>query len=103
MLNSVDPDAAIAWYLSLWPGAERTEIAGLPAVSAEMYLLFNRVDAPAPGAFLPELGRPEAQSAFWHIGAYANTTDMDRELGAIGVGHLPLYTGPDDASGVWRS
>ena len=103
LLNSVDPDAAIEWYLELWSSAERTEVADLPAVASEMYLLFNRVDVPAPGAYLPELGRPEAQSPFWHIGAFANTTDMDVELAAIGVSHLPLYTGPDDDRGVWRS
>ena len=103
LLNSVDPEAAIEWYLEVWSSAERTEFAGFPAVASEMYLLFNEVDVPAPGAHLPALGRPEAQSAFWHIGAFANTTDMDEELAAIGVSHLPLFTGPDDTQGVWRS
>ena len=103
MLNSVDPDAAIEWYLRLWPTAERTEVAGMPAVAAEMYLLFTRVSAPASGAFLPELGRPEEQSALWHIGAFVNTTNTDRQLSEIGVTHLPLMVGPDDEVGVWRS
>ena len=103
MLNSVDPDVAIDWYLSVWPSAERTEIAGMPAVAAEMYLLFNEVDQPAAGAFRPGLGRPEDQSALWHIGAFANTTDMDASLGAVGVPHLPLRISPDDEVGVWRS
>jgi 2-keto-3-deoxy-L-rhamnonate aldolase RhmA len=68
-----------------------------------MYLLFNEVDDPPSGAFDPALGRPEAQSAFWHIGAFANTTNMDADLAAIGVEHLPLYTGLDDPESVWRS
>lgn len=78
-------------------------VAGMPAVAAEMYLLFNQVDRPAAGAFQPELGRPEAPSALWHIGAFANTTDMDESLGAVGISHLPLRRSPDDDVGVWRS
>ena len=102
-LNTTDAERAIAWYLELWPSAERTEVAGRPAIASEMYLVFNTVDDPPGGAFDPDLGRPVDQSAFWHIGAFANTTDGDRELGAIGVAHLPLFTGPDDDEGVWRS
>lgn len=102
-LNTVDAEAAIGWYLRLWPSAERSSFAGRPAVDAEMDLVFQEVASPPPGAFEPSLGRPAAQSAFWHIGAFANTTDMDERLSSIGVEHLPLYTGPDDEEGVWRS
>jgi len=102
-LNTVDADRAIDWYLSVWPTAERIEVSGKPAVAAEMYLVFTEVGAPPPGAFDADLGRPAEQSAFWHIGAFANTTDMDGELAQVGVKHLPLYTGPADTEGVWRS
>ena len=102
-LNSVDPEEAIDWYLALWPSAERSEFAGRPAIASEMYLVFNEVNEPPTGAFDPELGRPRAQSAFWHIGAFANTTGMDETLAGIGVEHLPLFTGPSDTDGVWRS
>ncbi len=102
-LNSTDPSAAIDWYLRLWPSAARGSFAGRPTVTAEMYLVFNAVADSPPGAFDKELGRPEAQSAFWHIGAFANTTDMDGPLAAIDVPHLPLYLGPDQAESVWRS
>ena len=102
-LNSVDPQAAIEWYLALWPQAEQGSFAGAPSVSAEMDLVFQAVSEPPPGAFDPALGRPHEQSAFWHIGAFANTTGMDEALAAIDVEHLPLYTGPDDTTGVWRS
>jgi catechol 2,3-dioxygenase-like lactoylglutathione lyase family enzyme len=102
-LNTTNLETAIAWYLDVWPTAERTEISGKPAVAGEMYLVFNEVGAPPAGAFEPALGRPAEQSAFWHIGAFANTTDMDTELAAVGVEHLPLYTSPDDSAGVWRS
>ncbi len=102
-LNSVDPEAAIAWYLAIWPSASRTVVAGKPAVAADMFLLFDRVDSPPPGAWSDALQRSEPQSAFWHIGAFTNTTDMKERLAAIRVTHLPLFTGPEDTVGVWRS
>lgn len=102
-LNSVDPDGAIAWYLRVWPSARRTTVAGYPAVEADIYLLFNKVDRPPPGAWRDDLHRSEPQSAFWHIGAFTNTTDMAARLRAVGVTHLPLYTSPQDTLGVWRS
>ncbi len=102
-LNSVDPEAAIDWYLRIWPTAERTEVDGKPAVASEMYLILTAVDDPPGGAFDSVLGRPEVQSAFWHIGAFANTTDMDRGLDAVGITHLPLYTDAAGAETVWRS
>jgi len=102
-LNSTDLDAAIAWYLRLWPSATRASFAGRSTVGAEMQLVFTEVrDTPA-GAFDEALGRPRAQSAFWHIGAFVDTTGMDTDLAALGVRHLPLRTGPDDEVGVWRS
>lgn len=102
-LNSVDPDRAIEWYLRVWPAAKRTEIAGQPAVAADMFLLFNKVDKPPAGAWRHDLHRSEPQSAFWHIGAFTNTTDMAARLKAVGVTHLPLFTSPQDTRGVWRS
>jgi len=103
MLNSVDPDAAIEWYLKVWPSASRTEVAGYPAVEGDMYVLFNQVDSPPPGAYREDLDRADAQSAFWHIGANTNTTNVRERLAAVGVDHLPLFTSPDDDEGVWRS
>ncbi len=92
MLNSVDPEAAIEWYLKVWPAASRTEIAGYPAVEGDMYVLFNQVDSPPPGAFREDLHRAELQSAFWHIGANTNTTNVRERLAAAGIDHLPLFT-----------
>lgn len=102
-LNSVDAEAAIAWYLRLWPSATRGSFAGMPTVDSDMALVVREVTSPPPGAFDQSLGRPRAQSAFWHIGAFINTTGHDETLAAIGVEHLPLYTGPNDETGVWRS
>ena len=103
LLNSINPEAATQWYLRVWPSAHRTEVAGYPAVEGNMYLLFNRVDSPPSGAWNDELHRSEPQSAFWHIGANTNTTNMREGLAAMDVTHLPLFTSTDDAQGVWRS
>ena len=102
-LNSVDPDRAIDWYLRVWPTAKRTRVAGQPAVEADMLLLFNRVERPPSGAWRNDLHRSEPQSAFWHIGAFTNTTNLAARLQAVGITHLSLYTSPQDTVGVWRS
>jgi len=102
-LNSIDPDAAIEFYLRLWPSGTREEIAGHPAFVAEMALLFNRVDTPPAGGWSPALERSDPQSAFWHIGAFVNTTGLLERLASEGVDVLPLWTGPDDPRGVPRS
>lgn len=102
-LNSVDPDAAIAWYLKLWPTAHRTTLAGLPGVEAEMLLLFTQVEHPPAGAYSATLHHSEPQSAFWHIGASTNTTDIAARLATLGITHQPLYLRPTDTMHVWRS
>ncbi|MGQ0647135.1 MAG: hypothetical protein ACT4P7_06160 [Gemmatimonadaceae bacterium] len=102
-LNSVDPDRAIEWYLRVWPAARRTVVAGQPAVEADMLLLFEKVSPPPPGAWRNDLQRSEPQSAFWHIGAFTNTTHLAARLAPVGVTHLPLFTGPDGTQSVWRS
>lgn len=102
-LNSVDPAKAIAWYLTVWPSARRTEVAGYPGVQADMLLLFNKVDRPPAGGWRTDLHRSEPQSAFWHIGAMTNTTSVADRLRAAGITHLPLFTSPTDTQTVWRS
>ena len=103
-LNTVDPEKAIAWYLEVWPSATRTTFAGFPAVRSDMLVLFNKVDRPPAGAWRNDLHRAESQSAFWHIGANINTTDIKERLNSVGVFHLPLFIGPNDTTRiVWRS
>ena len=102
-LNSVDPERAIAWYLKVWPSARRTTVAGQPGVESDMLLLFHKVDRLPPGAWKDDLHRSDPQSAFWHIGAMINTTDMAERLRGVGVTHLPLFTSPRDTPTVWRS
>src|SRR6266513_2924642 len=79
-LNSVDPDRAIDWYLRVWPTAKRTTFAGFPAVESDMLVLFNKVSRPPAGAWRDDLHRPEEQSAFWHIGANTNSTNLAERL-----------------------
>ena len=103
-LNSVDPARAIEWYLRVWPSAKKTEIAGFPGVESDMLLLFTKVSRPPAGAWRDDLHRSEPQSAFWHIGANTNTTDIAARLQSVGITHLPLFTSPTDTrSTVWRS
>ncbi len=102
-LNTVDAEAALDWYLRAWPDAERTVVAGMPTMRAEMLLLFREVDSAPAGAFNASLGRSEPQSAFWHIGAFVNTTYMEDRLRGMGALLPPLYTSRDDDDGVWRS
>lgn len=102
-LNSVDPDKGIAWYLALWPTARRTTLDGQPAVEADMSLHFKKVDRAPAGAWRDDVHRGDPQSAFWHIGAFINTTDLPARLDPIGVKHLPLFLGPGKSETVWRS
>jgi catechol 2,3-dioxygenase-like lactoylglutathione lyase family enzyme len=60
-LNSVDPDAAIAWYTRQFASTSKAEWGGHKALRCDnnVLILFDKVDAPAPQ--LP-------QSAIWHFG-----------------------------------
>lgn len=102
-LNSVDPDAAIEWYLRAWPDGEAGEMAGFRAFLADMPLLFNQVETPPPGAWDHTLQRAAPQSAFWHIGGFVNTTDVFERLEDDGLEVLRLRVGPTDAGAVVRS
>jgi catechol 2,3-dioxygenase-like lactoylglutathione lyase family enzyme len=102
-LNSLDPEAAIAWYRRLWPTAVRTEFAGEPGVQGEMLLLFQKVASPPPGAWSPAVHRSVPQSAFWHIGAFTNTSTLPQRLAGTGVSSLPLFLSSSDTGSIWRS
>lgn len=102
-LNSVDPERAIAWYLKLWPAAARVTEAGEPAVKADMLLLFRQVNRPPAGAWRNDLHRGEPQSAFWHIGAFANSSTLPELAARVGGTPLPLFISPEDTGSTWRS
>src|SRR5262245_639852 len=60
-LNSVNPDAAIAFYTRAFPSTSKSTWAGLPALSSpnDVLVLFSKVDQPPA---------TEPQSAVWHFG-----------------------------------
>jgi len=60
-LNSVDPDAAIAFYMRQFPSTAKGSWAGLPALLSpnNVMILFTKVDQPPP------MSPP---SAIWHFG-----------------------------------
>ena len=92
-LNSVDPDAAIAFYTRVFPSTSPTTWAGLPALASpnSVLILINRVTTPPPAA-------PE--TAYWHFGWHVPHAHerMEELRGQHGLNLLPLYTGAGAAA-----
>ena len=89
-LNSVDPDAAIAFYTRQFPTTAKTRWGGLPALASpnNVLILFTTV-ATAPAT--------SPQTAIWHFGWHVTDTRASLEAykGREDVKLLPLYTGDD--------
>jgi len=96
-LNSVDPDAAIDFYVRQFPTSAMASWAGLPALTApnDVLVLFTRV-ATAPAT--------SPQTAIWHFGWYVTDTRASLETyqGRPDLKLLPLYT-TDEGGSVWIS
>jgi catechol 2,3-dioxygenase-like lactoylglutathione lyase family enzyme len=96
-LNSVDPDAAIDFYVRHFPRSAKTRWGGLPALSApnDVLVLFTRVARPPATS---------PQTAIWHFGWHV--TDMRASLEAYqrrpDLELLPLYT-TDEGGSVFIS
>jgi len=92
-LNSVDPHAAIEFYVTQFPSTTRTTWAGLPALKSptDVLVLFTKVDSPP--ATQPE-------TALWHFGWHV--TDARASLATYKsrpqVKLQPLYTSEDGGS-----
>ena len=86
-LNSVNPDAAIDFYVSAFPATSRTTFAGQPALRSPNNVLVLFTTVTTPPATQPH-------TAFWHFGWHV--TDVraarDRFL-KQNITLLPLYTG----------
>jgi catechol 2,3-dioxygenase-like lactoylglutathione lyase family enzyme len=86
-LNSVDPQAAVAFYAAQFPSTAKTTWGGFPALKSpnNVLVLFNKVATPP--TIVP-------QSALWHFGWHV--TDVRRNLatyqGRPDVKLRPLYT-----------
>jgi hypothetical protein len=92
-LNSVDPDAAIDFYVRHFPTSSKARWGGLPALTApnEALVLFTRVATPPPTA---------PQTAIWHFGWHVPDTRATLETfrSRPDVELLPLYTTDEGGS-----
>jgi catechol 2,3-dioxygenase-like lactoylglutathione lyase family enzyme len=86
-LNSVDPEAALAFYTMQFPTTSKASWAGFPALKSpnDVMVLFTKVAAPP--TIVP-------QSAYWHFGWHV--PDVRKSLATYQrrpeVKLLPLYT-----------
>jgi catechol 2,3-dioxygenase-like lactoylglutathione lyase family enzyme len=86
-LNSVNPEAAIAFYTKQFPSTTVSTFDGEPALRSpnNVWVLFKKVDRPPA---------TQPTTAFWHFGWHV--TDVRERLDTYrrtGVTLLPLYTG----------
>jgi catechol 2,3-dioxygenase-like lactoylglutathione lyase family enzyme len=92
-LNSIDPDAAIEFYVRQFPRSAASSWAGLPALAApnEVLIVFSRVATAPPTS---------PQTAIWHFGWHVADTraSLESYQGRPDVELLPLYRGDDDAA-----
>jgi catechol 2,3-dioxygenase-like lactoylglutathione lyase family enzyme len=92
-LNSVDPDAAIEFYIRQFPASARASWGGLPALRApnDVLILFTRVAAAPPTS---------PQTAIWHFGWHVTDTraSLESYRSRTGVELLPLYTTDEGGS-----
>jgi len=86
-LNSVDPDAAIAFYVEQFPASAKSSWGGFPALAApnNVLILFTRVATAAPTS---------PQTALWHFGWHVTDTrkSLDTYTARKSLELLPLYT-----------
>jgi hypothetical protein len=86
-LNSVDPEAAIEFYIRHFPTSAKSSWGGLPALACpnNVLILFTRVTAPPPTS---------PQTAIWHFGWHVPDTRARLEVykARADVTLLPLYT-----------
>jgi len=96
-LNSVDPDAAIDFYVRHFPTSAKASWGGLPALTApnDVMVLFTRVPTPAPTS---------PQTAIWHFGWHVTDThaSLATYKGRPDLALLPLYT-TDEGGSVFVS
>jgi len=93
-LNSVNPEAAIEFYVKAFPSTSKGTFAGQPALRSpnNVWVLFNRIAAPPA---------TQPQTAFWHFGWHVTDVraTLDRYL-KQNITLVPLYTGSGEGTGT---
>jgi catechol 2,3-dioxygenase-like lactoylglutathione lyase family enzyme len=86
-LNSVDPDAAIDFYVRQFPSTSKTSWNGFPALKSPTNVLILFSQVVAPPATSP-------QTAIWHFGWHVvdSRKSLDVYKARPDVQHFPLYT-----------
>jgi len=96
-LNSIDPDAAVAFYVEHFPRSTKTSWGGFTALAApnDVLVLFTKVATPPPAS---------PQSAIWHFGWHVTDTRKSLETykSRKNLKLLPLYT-TDESGEVFVS
>ena len=89
-LNSVNPAAAIDYYLKAIPGTTKENVAGFDAVKTNnIYMLFTKVNTPP--ATSPD-------TVIWHFGWILNDSRVELErFKKMGLKTIQMFT--DDAGG----
>jgi catechol 2,3-dioxygenase-like lactoylglutathione lyase family enzyme len=93
-LNSVNPEAAIEFYVKAFPSTSKGTFAGQPALRSpnNVWVLFSEVAAPPA---------TQPQTAFWHFGWHV--TDVRATLDRYrkqNITLVPLYTGTGEGTGT---
>jgi catechol 2,3-dioxygenase-like lactoylglutathione lyase family enzyme len=93
-LNSVDPDAAIVFYVRQYPSTSKTIWGGMPALASpnNVLVLFTKVAAPPIS--------DSQVTAFWHFGWHVTDERKAAEtyVGRPDVKLMPLYTTDEGGS-----
>ena len=96
LLNSTDPDAAIAFYMRQFANTSKTTWEGFPALHAptNMYILFNKVAAPPPSN--------AEETAVWHFGWFVIDVRKKYEFYKTHpeVKISPMYTDDDSVISI---
>jgi catechol 2,3-dioxygenase-like lactoylglutathione lyase family enzyme len=85
-LNSVDPEAAIAFYLKEFPSTTRTSWEGMPALMSPTHVMivFQKVAAPPPA--------DSEITAYWHFGWAVADSRKSLEIFRAQNVLAPFYT-----------
>ena len=89
-LNSVDPEAAIAFYTRQFPSTAKASWGGLPALQSPNNVLILFTQVATPPATSP-------QTAIWHFGWHVTDSRarLEEYKSRPEVTLVPLYTGDD--------